>query len=114
VLIGMVLALAIGGVAAGLGLRTGSQEAVQGIFPLAFIGLFISSAFFPTTQMSGLYRTIAEANPLTWMIDGARNLVVLGFSWSDLGTSLAVGAVLAALSLRFALRQLAWRVAGAA
>lgn len=112
VLIGMVLALAIGGVAAGLGFRTGSQEAVQGVFPLAFIGLFVSSAFFPTEQMTGLYRTVAEVNPLTWMIDAARHLVVVGFDWSELGTALAVGAALSALSLRFAIGQLNWRVAG--
>ena len=49
----MVLALVIGGFAAMLALRTGSAEAVQNVFPVTFIGLFISSAFFPTTTMAG-------------------------------------------------------------
>ena len=56
----MVLALVIGGFAAMLALRTGSAEAVQNVFPLTFILLFISSAFFPTEAMSGVYQTIAE------------------------------------------------------
>ncbi len=114
VLIGMVLALAIGAFAAGLGLRTGSQEAVQGMFPLAFILLFVSSAFFPTSQMSGAYRAIAENNPITWMIDGARELVITGFSFADLGVALAVAGAMSALSLRFALRQLDRRLAASA
>ena len=28
--------------------------------------------------MSGVYQTIAEANPITWMIDGMRHQVVVG------------------------------------
>ena len=59
----MVLALVIGGFAAMMALRTGSAEAVQNVFPLTFILLFISSAFFPTEAMSGVYQTIAEAQP---------------------------------------------------
>ena len=74
----MVLALVIGGFAAMMALRTGSAEAVQNVFPLTFILLFISSAFFPTEAMSGVYQTLAEANPITWMIDGMRYQVVVG------------------------------------
>ena len=63
VLYAMVLALVIGGFAAMLALRTGSAEAVQNVFPLTFISLFISSAFFPTEAMQGVYQTIAELQP---------------------------------------------------
>lgn len=83
VLLGMVLAVAVGGYAAAIGLRTGSQEAVQGSFPLVFVVIFLSSAFFPTALMSGWYQTVAEANPLTWMIDAARSLVIEGFSVAE-------------------------------
>ena len=75
----MVLALVIGGFAAMMALRTGSAEAVQNVFPLTFILLFISSAFFPTEAMHGVYQSIAEPNPITWMIDGMRYQVVVGF-----------------------------------
>lgn len=95
----MVLALVIGGFAAMLALRTGSAEAVQNVFPLTFIGLFISSAFFPTQLMSGLYRSIATRNPVTWMIDGMRHQVIVGLDWSEAGKSIAVAAALAVVSI---------------
>lgn len=95
----MVLALVIGGFAAMLALRTGSAEAVQNVFPLTFIGLFISSAFFPTELMTGIYQSIAVRNPVTWMVDGMRHQVVVGLDWSEAGTSLLVAAVAASLSI---------------
>lgn len=95
----MVLALVIGGFAAMLALRTGSAEAVQNVFPLTFIGLFISSAFFPTEVMSGIYRSIATRNPVTWMVDGMRHQVIVGLDWSEAATSIGVALVLALLSV---------------
>lgn len=112
VLIGfaMVLALVIGGFAAMLALRTGSAEAVQNVFPLTFIALFISSAFFPTELMSGIYRTLAERNPITWMVDGMRHQVVVGLDWSEAALSLTVAAGLAALAIWGAHRALQARL----
>ena len=111
IVVGMLLAVAVGGLAAAIGLRTGSQEAVQNSFPLVFVLLFLSSAFFPTTLMSGWYQTAAEANPLSWLIDAARQLVITGFSWSDAATAVGlalvfagVGVVAANLALRRRLR----------
>ena len=66
------------GVTAAIGVRTGSQETVQNTFPLIFILLFLSSAFFPTELMAGWYQQVAEANPITWIIDAARELVITG------------------------------------
>jgi len=106
----MVLALVIGGFAAMLALRTGSAEAVQNVFPLTFIGLFISSAFFPTEVMDGIYRSIATRNPVTWMVDGMRHQVVVGLDWSEAATSVAVAGVLAALSIYGANRALQARL----
>jgi ABC-2 type transport system permease protein len=107
----MVLALVIGGFAAMLALRTGSAEAVQNVFPLTFILLFISSAFFPTEAMHGIYQTLAEANPITWIIDGMRYQVVVGFDVGEVLVSLAVSAVLAALAIYGAHRALRARLA---
>lgn len=106
----MVLALVIGGFAAMLALRTGSAEAVQNVFPLTFIGLFISSAFFPTEVMSGIYQTLAQANPITWMIDGMRHQVIVGLDLGEALASLAVTAVAAALAIFGAHRALQSRL----
>jgi ABC-2 type transport system permease protein len=107
----MVLALVIGGFAAMMALRTGSAEAVQNVFPLTFILLFISSAFFPTEAMKGIYQTLAEANPITWMIDGMRHQVIVGFDLGEALKSLAVTAILAALAIYGAHRALRARLA---
>ncbi len=100
-----VVALAVGGFAAGLGLRTGSQEAVQNAFPLLFVLVFVSSAFFPTALMSGWYQTVAEANPITWMIDALRVLVIEGFRWQEALTALGVAAGLAVVTITLATTQ---------
>jgi ABC-2 type transport system permease protein len=113
VLYAMVLALVIGGFAAMLALRTGSAEAVQNVFPLTFIALFISSAFFPTEAMTGAYQAIAEHNPITWMIDGMREQVIDGLDVAAAMRSLAVAALLAAASVFGAHRALRARLARA-
>lgn len=110
----MVLALVIGGFAAMLALKTGSAEAVQNVFPLTFIGLFISSAFFPTESMSGIYGSIATRNPVTWMIDGMRHQVTMGLDWGEAAMSIGVAAVLAALAIFGAQRALQARLGRAA
>lgn len=109
----MVLATSVGGWAAGVGLRTGSQEAVMNSFPLIFILLFVSSAFFPTALMSGWYQALAENNPLTWMIDAARELVIEGFSVEASLTALAVAFGFGALTLTLSVRALRRRLAEA-
>jgi ABC-2 type transport system permease protein len=111
VLLAMVMAIGIGGVTAAVGVRTGSQETVQNSFPLIFILLFLSSAFFPTELMTGWYQQVAEANPVTWIIDAARHLVIAGWSWREAATCLGVAGVLAVLSVSFAARQLQRRLA---
>jgi len=110
----MVLALVIGGFAAMLALKTGSAEAVQNVFPLTFILLFISSAFFPTDSMSGIYESVASRNPVTWMVDGMRHQVTVGLDWSEAAASIAVAAVLAAMAIFGAQRALQARLRRAA
>jgi ABC-2 type transport system permease protein len=99
ILYAVLLALVIGGFGAMLALRTGQAEAVQNAFPLTFILLFISSAFFPTQRMTGIYREIAERNPITLMIDGVRHQTMVGFDLGEAALSLAITAALAVLSI---------------
>ncbi len=73
-----LLAAAIGGIGVILALRTGSGEAVQGTFPLFFVLLFFSSAFFPRETMTGWYKTIADANPISHIVEGMHAQVIDG------------------------------------
>jgi ABC-2 type transport system permease protein len=111
VLLAMVMAIAIGGVTAAVGVRTGSQETVQNSFPLIFILLFLSSAFFPTELMTGWYQTMAELNPITWVIDAARQLVIAEWSWREAGIALGTASALAVATVSLAARQLRLRLA---
>ena len=108
VLVAMIMAVAVGGVTAVIGIRTGSQEAVQNTFPLVFIIVFLSSAFFPTELMSGWYQQVAQVNPLSWVIDGIRYLVITDWSWSEAAQAIVVALGLAAITISlasFTLRQ---------
>jgi ABC-2 type transport system permease protein len=111
---GMFLALAVGGFAAAIGLRTGSQEAVQNTFPLLFVLVFFSSAFFPTALMAGWYKWVAERNPITWMIDSARDLVIYGFDLRDAIQAVGVAVALAVVMVFIATRQFRRRLAATA
>jgi len=111
IVLAMVMAIGIGGVTAAIGVRTGSQETVQNSFPLIFILLFLSSAFFPTELMRGWYQQMAEANPITWMIDASRHLVIDEWSWKEAATCLGVAGGLAVVSISLAAQQLRRRLA---
>ncbi len=114
-LIAMVLAstaaLAIGGIVAAIALRTGNSSVVQGLFPLVFVVLFLSTAFFPQDLMVEPAKTIASYNPLSFIVEGIRDPIISGISPSDLLDAVLaivgiaiVGAVLSARALRYRLR----------
>jgi ABC-2 type transport system permease protein len=94
--------IAFGGLGAALALKAGRASVVQGIFPLVFVILFLSSAFFPRELMEEPAQSVAAWNPLTLIVDGLRDPVISGISLDKLGTGLAgiaiVGVVAAALS----------------
>jgi len=101
-----LLVLAIGGLGQVLAIRTGSQEAVAATFPLVFVGIFMSSAFFPTALMSGWFRVVAENNPITWVIDPTRRLVISGWSAGDAIQAMAVPAAVTLVTVSLAVRAL--------
>ena len=83
-----------------LALRLGSGEAIQGIFPLLFVTLFLSSATIPRNLIKAeWFRDIATYNPVSYLIEGMRSLVIQGWNAQALelafGFSFALGADLA-------------------
>ncbi len=110
VVLSTVMAIGVGGYGAAVGLRTGSAEAVGNSFPLIFILLFISSAFFPVETMSGTYQAMAQANPVSFVIDASRYQVLEGFSLAEAATGFAVAIGFAAIMIALALVQLRRRL----
>lgn len=97
--IGGVLAVATSGLGIYLALRTGSAEAVQGTFPLFLILLFFSSAFFPRETMSGWFGTVADLNPISYIVEGMRNQIVGGAEAGSTAIALLLAAGLAGISV---------------
>ncbi len=110
-LVGVLLSLFLGSFAMGLALATGSEEVVQSLFPLIFAFLFLSSAFFPTEAMTGWYRQLAELNPITYIIDPLRRMVLSDFNWGDAGQAISVVLLLATLGIAFSLYRLRKKLA---
>ena len=106
VISGALIALAVGALMSSVALKTGSAEAVQGTFPLLFILLFFSSAFFPRETMSGVYKTIAGLNPISHLVEGLRALSLEGFSVSATARAILVPLAIAIVALIIASRQL--------
>lgn len=105
-----LLAIGIGGFGVVLGIRTGSAEAVQGAFPLIFVLMFTSSAFFPRELMTGWYETVATYNPISWILEALRELLTVGWSPTDAAVAVVVSAGVAAIAIAFALRALRRRL----
>ena len=104
VVIAAVLAVAIGGFSLAVAIRTGSTEATQAMFPLTFVLVFVSSAFFPTELMDGWYQRVAEVNPITLIVDPTRRIALDGFDLGDFGRALLWTGVVASVSLGMAFR----------
>jgi ABC-2 type transport system permease protein len=103
-------AVAIGGIGSSIALRTGKASIVQGLFPLIFVVLFLSTAFFPEGLMVEPARTIAEYNPLSLVVEGIREPIIAGLDGSDvLGAVLAITGI-AVLSLLLSARALQHRL----
>jgi ABC-2 type transport system permease protein len=104
-------AAAFGGLSAAIALYTGQASVVQGLFPLVFVILFLSSAFFPTQFLHEPAHTVAEVNPLSFIVEGVREPVISSLTAESfleaLGAVALVGAFsigLSALALRRRLR----------
>jgi len=71
-----------------LALRTGSGEAIQGLFPLLFVFLFLSSMNAPRNLIEiDWFHVVATANPVSYLIECVRSLIITGWD----GQALALG-----------------------
>jgi ABC-2 type transport system permease protein len=112
VLYAVFTAVAFAGIGATLGARTGSAEAVQGAFPLLFAVFFLSSMNMPRNLIGvHWFRTVATWNPISYLVEGMRSLVISGWDATALLRGVAVGGAIVVLSFWAASRALATRMA---
>jgi len=100
VVLAMLISLAFAALGAFVGLRTGTGEAVQGFFPLFFVALFLSSMSLPRDLIEQeWFRTIATYNPVSYLIEGVRSLVIFGWDGEALALGFGFAALFAALGI---------------
>jgi ABC-2 type transport system permease protein len=83
-----IVALSFGSLGAFLAFRLGSGESIQAMFPVLFVFLFISSMNTPRDLIGvGWFKTAATLNPVSYMIECIRSLIIEGWD----GQALVLG-----------------------
>jgi ABC-2 type transport system permease protein len=85
-----VVSVSFGALGVFLALRTGSGEAIQGLFPLLFVFLFLSSMNTPRNLIGiDWFRYVANVNPVSYLIECVRSLIITG--WNSEALALGFG-----------------------
>ena len=94
---------AYSGIGATIALRTGNAQAAQAGFLVFFPLLFLSPAFAPKEVFDPWMEFLASLNPVTYLLEGMRALVLEGWEWDNLAGAFAsvlgLGVVTIALAL---------------
>ena len=100
VIIGFAVLLTVGFGSIGLfvALRSGSGEVVQGMFPVFFVFLFLSSMALPRDLIqTDWFREVATYNPVSYLLEAIRSLLFIGWDGEALalgfGIAIAIGLI---------------------
>jgi ABC-2 type transport system permease protein len=103
IVLAFLVALAFASLGAWVGLRAGSGEAVQGLFPVFFVFLFLSSQALPRPLIEqDWFRTIATYNPVSYLVEGVRSLIITGWDTRALALGFGFATLIAVISVSLA------------
>jgi ABC-2 type transport system permease protein len=102
--------LAFSGFGYAVALKTGNPGAVNSMFLLFFPFLFLTTSYVPKNQLSGWLHAVAAWNPVTYLLEGLRSLVTVGWSASDMGAALLAVVIVGALSMTMCFAALRGRI----
>jgi ABC-2 type transport system permease protein len=98
--LGVLIALGFASLGTFIGLRSGSTEAVQGIFPVLFVFVFLSSGSLPRELIGqDWFRTIATYNPVSYLFEGLRSPVLFGWQAKQLLIGYGIAMLIMAIGL---------------
>ncbi len=107
----LAIVFAFGCVGVYAAFRFGNGEAVQGLFPLLFVFLFLSSMALPRDLIEqDWFRTIATYNPVSYLIEGVRSLFIVGLDGEALALAFACATAIGAVFLALAVGRLRTRL----
>ncbi len=99
----IMISIGFGGIGMFMAIRSGSGEAVQGMFPLLFVLLFFSSTSLPRNLIQqDWFRTVATINPVSYLVEGIRSLLIYGWDWEALALAFGIATALIAGSITIA------------
>jgi ABC-2 type transport system permease protein len=109
-LIAIVAGVGCGAIGQALAYRARNASTVQGIFPLVFVILFVSSAFFPRELLDPPASWVADYNPLSYIADGMRNPLIDSLDWTVALEGLAAAALVLGVAGAIAIATLRGRL----
>jgi ABC-2 type transport system permease protein len=81
-------------------LRSGSGEAVQSLFPVFFVFLFLSSMALPRDLIqTDWFRQVATYNPVSYLLEGFRSLLISGWDGEALALAFGIAVAIAVLGM---------------
>jgi ABC-2 type transport system permease protein len=110
-LMGGAFGLAYAGIGVAIALKTGSAQAAQTGFLIFFPLLFLSPAFAPKEVFAGWLEFLATINPVTYILQGMRDLVIDGWGAKSLAGAFASISGLAAFTMTLVMLSLRSRTA---
>jgi ABC-2 type transport system permease protein len=113
VVVGLALLLGAGfsGFTVSIALRSGSAAATQGGSFLFFPLTFLTATFVPVSLLSGWIKTAAVYNPITYVLEAMRSVLLDGWKGDVLARGVASATVLGIVLFIFALLSLRSRTA---
>ena len=103
--------LAYSGIGLAIALKTGSAQAAQLGFLIFFPLLFLSPAFAPKAVFSPWLEAVATVNPVTYILEGMRGLVLSGWDARALAEAFAAIILLGAFTMSMTFAALRSRTA---
>ena len=77
---------------------------------LFFPFLFLTSSYVPESQLTGWLKIVAAWNPVTYLLEGLRSLVSVGWDAADLAKALLAVAIVGAISMTLCFAALRGRI----
>jgi ABC-2 type transport system permease protein len=102
--------IAFNGFAYAIALRTGSAGAVGASFVLFFPFAFLTTTFVPQDALTGWLATVADYNPVTYVLAALRSLISEGWDTQALAGGAAAIAIVAVVSFTLCTLALRGRV----
>jgi ABC-2 type transport system permease protein len=91
---GLLLGTGFAGFGVSVALLTGSAAATSGASFAFFPLTFLTATFVPINLLEGWLKTAAEWNPITYVLQATRSILLEGWNWEYIGQGLIACAIL--------------------